>query len=261
MLDAPVVMRRTSQTTVANRGFNDADVAEYRAVFTYLDEHRTSKVTGAQLATTLRSLKPQPDEKTVAKEVGKIKDGCDFNQFLDSLHSAIRTTAKKHRRKTMYTNAISEERRAEMKDAFDTFDYDNDGTISLDELTTVMASCGIYINDDEASDILHEFGHTDAAAVGEGEGHSETLNFDEFVELMSTKEGGEVKNEILEAFNFFDKDGDGTISAEELTTVMLALGEDVGDGDIKDMIQEASGNGSGGVCYADFLKMMTGSAK
>jgi len=257
MLDAPVVMRRSSATTVANKGFNDADVAEYKAVFNYFDEKSIGKVTPKQVGTTLRSLKPMPDEKTVQKEIGKIKEtfgdsGCDFNQFLDSLHTVIRTTAKKHRRKTIYTNAISDERRAEMKDAFDTFDYDNDGTISLDELTTVMASCGIYINDDEACDIINEFGHIDTE-------RGNNLNFEEFVQLMSTKEGsGGVKNEILEAFNFFDKDGDGTISAEELTTVMLAMGEDVTDGDISDMIQEAGGNGSGGVCYQDFLKMMTG---
>lgn len=255
MLDAPVVMRRTSQSTVANKGFNDADVAEYRAVFNYFDDKNTGKMTANQVAMTLRSLKPMPDEKMVAKIKETYSNGCDFNQFLDSLHIVIRSTAKKHRRKTMYTNPISEERRAEMKDAFDTFDYDQDGTISLNELTTVMASCGIYINDDEACDILNEFGHQHNSS------DTSNLNFEEFIQLMSTKEGGEVKNEILEAFNFFDKDGDGRISHEELTTVMLALGEDIRDGDIYDMIQEASGNGSGTVCYQDFLKMMTGSAK
>ena len=34
-----------------------------------------------------------------------------------------------------------------MKETFDMFDYDKDGTISLDELQTVMASCGVYVTE------------------------------------------------------------------------------------------------------------------
>ena len=258
MLESPqqVVLRRSSASnnnTVANKGFNQDDVNEYKQVFNFFDEKRTGKVMPKGLATTLRSLKPMPDEKMVQKEIGRYTRDVNFEQFLDSMHVVIRAMAKKNRRKTMYTNCISDERRNEMKDAFDTFDYDSDGTISLDELTTVMASCGIYITDDEASEIINEFGHIDTE-------RGNNLNFEEFLQLMSTKEGGEVKNEILEAFNFFDKDGSGTISGEEVKTVMVALGEDISDMDIFDMIQEADTNGNGEVCYQDFLKMMTGSA-
>lgn len=252
MLNTPqVVMRRNSFTKIENKGFQQEDVEEYKAVFQYFDSAGEGVITSKQLATTLRSLKPVPDEKYIQKEVCKInkntKGVCDFEQFLECLHTTIRAQTKRQRRKTIYTN-ISDERRNEMKDAFDMFDYDNDGTISLGELQTVMASCGIYITEDEARDILNEFG-----AVNGG-----NLNFDEFLALMSTKESGEVNSEITEAFKFFDKDGDGLITADEVKTVMVALGEDVTDGDIFEMIKEADTNGSGSVCYQDFLKMMTG---
>ena len=251
-----VVMRQTSTSTnntIANKGFNQDDVNEYRAVFNFFDEKNSGKVTSKSLATTLRSLKLAPTERMVQKEVGRYVDGVNFEQFLDSLHVVIRATAKKNRRQSIYTIQISDERRNEMKDAFDTFDYDHDGTISLDELTTVMASCGIYITEDEANDIIKEYGHIDTE-------RGNNLNFEEFLQLMSTKVGGEVKNEILEAFNFFDKDGSGTISADEVKTVMVALGEDLSDMDILDMIREADTKGNGEVCYQDFVKMMTGNA-
>lgn len=254
MLEAPrqdQVTRRNSFSRIQNKGFQQEEVEEYKAVFTYFDAGGKGVITAKQLATTLRALKPKPDEKWIQKEISKINDNlkgeCDFDHYLETLHTTIRQANKRQHRKTIYTN-ISDERRNEIKDAFDMFDYDSDGTISLDELQTVMDSCGIYITEDEAFDIIHEFG---------SEGR-DNLNFNEFLMLMSTKETGEVNSEILECFKFFDRDGDGTISADEVKTVMMALGEDITDGDIFDMIKEADNNASGSVCYQDFLKMMTG---
>ena len=47
----------------------------------------------------------------------------------------------------------------------------------------------------------------------------------------------------------FDKDGNGTISAEELKLVMAGLGEDLSDEDLKEMIKEADIDGDGEVNY------------
>ena len=73
MIDSPVVIRRMSPT-LANKGFSQEDVEEYRAVFDYFDIHHTGTVTSKQTATTLRTLKPSPDEKIVQKEVHKINE-------------------------------------------------------------------------------------------------------------------------------------------------------------------------------------------
>ncbi len=233
---------------------------EYKAVFEYFDKTNCGHISAKKVATTLRCLNPKPDESVIEKEVGKLAVAgdvgkCDFDGFLECLHKTIRVTSKKKngaaKKKNVVCTTISDERRAEMKESFDTFDHDGDGTISLDELKTVMASCGLYITEEEANDIILEFGHTDAE-------RGNNLNFDEFVQLMSMKEGGDLNSEIREAFNFFDKDGSGTISAEEVKTVMLALGEDISDSDVFDMIKEADSNGNGEVCYQDFFKILTG---
>jgi len=243
-----------------NKGFRQEDVEEYKQVFDFFDIQSKGHIEAPNVATTLRSLNPVPDEHLVAKEIAKVGESyggaCNFEQFLEVLHTTIRATKKKTRnqRRRSTQLSISEERRAELKESFDMFDYDNDGTISLDELQTVMASCGIYITEDEANEIIEEFGHEDSE-------QGNNLNFEEFVELMTSKENNtDANKEIQEAFNFFDKDGSGTISAEEVMTVMLALGEDISDTDVFDMIREADTSGNGEVCYQDFYKILTGGA-
>ena len=43
---------------------------------------------------------------------------------------------------------------------------------------------------------------------------------------------------IQEAFLFFDKDGDGTITTKELVTVMRSLGQNPTEAELQDMINE-----------------------
>ncbi|XP_071165749.1 calmodulin-like isoform X2 [Mytilus edulis] len=62
--------------------------------------------------------------------------------------------------------------------------------------------------------------------------------------------------EFKEAFNLFDKDGDGTISCTELGTVMRSLGCNPTEGELKDMIKEVDADGSGCIDFPEFLEMM-----
>lgn len=104
------------------------------------------------------------------------------------------------------------------------FDIDSSGTISSNELASVMRSLGQNPTDGEVSLILDKI---DIDRSG-------TIDFDEFVTLMSptVREGKagipaeqeEEDAELKEAFWVFDKDGNGTISFDELSSVMKALG-------------------------------------
>ena len=59
----------------------------------------------------------------------------------------------------------------------------------------------------------------------------------------------DTEEEIRETFLFFDKNGDGLITARELKMVMCNLGVKVTDEEINDMIQEADTNGDGVINY------------
>lgn len=53
--------------------------------------------------------------------------------------------------------------------------------------------------------------------------------------------------ELKAAFQVFDRDGSGTISAEELRNVMKSLGENLTDDQIDEMIREADKDGDGSI--------------
>ena len=64
--------------------------------------------------------------------------------------------------------------------------------------------------------------------------------------MMSTSvKSADIEHETRAAFAVFDKDGSGTISAEELRQVMKSLGEDLTDREIDEMIAEADKDKNG----------------
>ena len=141
----------------------------------------------------------------------------------------------------------TEELIAEFKEAFSLFDKDGDGTITTEELGTVMRSLGQNPSEAELQDMINE-----GDADGDG-----TIDFPEFLAMMALKvKDTDAEQEIRAAFRVFDKDGNGFISAEELMHVMNNLGEKLTDEEVGEMIREADVDGDGQVNYEEFVKMM-----
>ena len=63
--------------------------------------------------------------------------------------------------------------------------------------------------------------------------------------------------DFREAFNVFDKDGDGRIAAKELGTVMRSLGQNLSEAEIQDMMNEVDIGGNGTIEFDEFLYMMS----
>uniref|UniRef100_A0A1I8HZF4 Calmodulin n=1 Tax=Macrostomum lignano TaxID=282301 RepID=A0A1I8HZF4_9PLAT len=61
---------------------------------------------------------------------------------------------------------------------------------------------------------------------------------------------------LKEAFNFFDIDHDGRITAGELHKVLKFLGTKVTENEVKMMIADVDSDGNGTVEFNEFLKMM-----
>ncbi|KAH0842860.1 Calmodulin [Fonsecaea pedrosoi] len=136
---------------------------------------------------------------------------------------------------------LSDEEVKAYKDVFALFDKDGSGTITAQELGEIMKSLGQNPSDSELQDMINE---VDVDRSG-------SIDFEEFLKMMSTTvKAQDFAHETRAAFNVFDKDGSGTISADELRQVMKSLGENLTDEEIDEMIREADKDKNGTI---DFL--------
>jgi calmodulin len=62
--------------------------------------------------------------------------------------------------------------------------------------------------------------------------------------------------EYKEVFSMFDRDGDGTVDADELGAVMGSLGVNPSDAEIQQMIEEVDTDGNGTIDFGEFCALM-----
>ena len=100
---------------------------------------------------------------------------------------------------------LTDEQKAEFKEAFALFDKDGDGSITTKELGTVMRSLGQNPTEAELHDMILEVDK-------DGNG---TIDFDEFQALMIRKmEDTDTEEEFVESFRKFNPDGNGLINVK-----------------------------------------------
>jgi len=146
-------------------------------------------------------------------------------------------------------HGLTEEQVADFKEAFMLIDKDEDGLITVSELSTVMKSLGQRSTDKELKSLVREVSNDSLRT---------TVEFNEFLQLMSKKiknDGGE--EELLEAFRVFDKLGEGWIMSTDLRDVMKHLGERLSDPEVDDMLKEADRENKGRVFYQEFVQLLT----
>lgn len=111
----------------------------------------------------------------------------------------------------------------ELTATFRVFDQDGDGKISKGELATVLRSLGDDMSDDELQQVI-------AKVDGDGDGFIDLDEFIRFHRTLSSSSNSPVQSveesvALRAAFDVFDVDRNGFISAEELQTVMRSLGD------------------------------------
>ncbi|XP_033755642.1 calmodulin-A-like isoform X2 [Pecten maximus] len=140
----------------------------------------------------------------------------------------------------------------DLREAFRLFDKDGDGSITTDELGTVMRNLGQYPNTDELNMMLKEIDI-------DGDG---TFSFEEFVQVMANMGGiseqseEDEEEELRQAFRVFDKTGCGYISASDLRAVLQCMGEDLTEEEIDEMIAEVDIDGDGRIDFEEFIACM-----
>ncbi|GMH20187.1 hypothetical protein Nepgr_022028 [Nepenthes gracilis] len=136
----------------------------------------------------------------------------------------------------------------ELAEAFKLIDRDGDGRITKPELEALFCSIGASPpSDEEIEAMLREIDR-------DGDG---CISLEEFCAVSPAFVPASDSAELREAFDVFDADHDGKITAEELLNVLTAiLDERCTLEDCRGMIKNADKNGDGFVCFEDFALMM-----
>merc|ERR1711937_401804 len=143
---------------------------------------------------------------------------------------------------------LSEDEVEEIKEAFDLFDNDGSGAISVNELTSAMQSLGFDVKHAVVYNMV-----SDLDADGSGE-----IEFGEFLDVMTAKlSDRNTREEIDRVFNLFDKDRNGTFEGDELSKVCKELGEDMPEEDVREVIGRMDVDGDGAVGLDDFYAVIT----
>ena len=91
-------------------------------------------------------------------------------------------------------------------------------------------------------------------SVADADGSGE-IDYSEFVVATMDKKKL-LSNEKLEtAFNLFDKDNSGSISADEIKDV-LGVGKNIDEKVWNDLVMEVDGKGDGEISFSEFKTMM-----
>lgn len=173
-----------------------------------------------------------------------------FYTFTYTLWQA--STSKKQnsgfaRKKNMIKFELTEEQKADIKEAFDLFDPDGTGRIATKELKVAIRALGIEPTKEELKKLVAD---VDPDSVGK-------LSFEEFLDIMTVKMSEkDSKEEVLRAFRLFDDDDTGKISFKNLKRVATELGETLTDEEIQEMIDEADKDGDGEISQEEFLRIM-----
>lgn len=143
---------------------------------------------------------------------------------------------------------MSEDEIEEIREAFNLFDTDGNGTIDPKELKEAMQSLGFEAKNQAIYQLI-----SDIDKDGTGD-----IDFEEFLDLMTAGISNmESKEDVLKVFNLFDDDKTGFISLQNLKRVTKDLGEIMTDAELLDMIERADTDQDGLISFDEFYAIMS----
>ncbi|CAF0860617.1 unnamed protein product [Rotaria sordida] len=157
----------SSPSNVANKAFYDIspeELAELREAFRVFDQNGDGSITLSELRIVLDQMGLDPSEEELQdmiREVDEDQSGTiSFAEFVDMVKKAVDTNKNS---------------REELFRAFQVFDLDQNGFITMEELRTVLQATGDRPTDEDALEMIAE-------ADIDGDGR---INYDEFVLIMT----------------------------------------------------------------------------
>ncbi|KAI4319556.1 hypothetical protein MLD38_033141 [Melastoma candidum] len=141
-------------------------------------------------------------------------------------------------------DSLSEEEIAGLKEMFKMIDADGSGQITMEELRVGLEKVGADLKETDLIDLMQ------AADID----NSGTIDYGEFIAAMLHLNKIEREDHLYAAFSYFDKDGSGYITQDELQHACEQFGLE--GFRVEDIIQEVDQDNDGRIDYSEFVAMM-----
>ncbi|KAF3442777.1 hypothetical protein FNV43_RR16694 [Rhamnella rubrinervis] len=139
---------------------------------------------------------------------------------------------------------LSEEEIAGLKEMFKMIDTDNSGQITFEELKDGLRRFGANLTESETYQLMQ------AADVD----NSGTIDYGEFIAATLHLNKIDREDHLFAAFSYFDKDGSGYITQDELQQACEEFG--IENVHLEEMIREVDQDNDGRIDYNEFVAMM-----
>jgi calmodulin len=133
------------------------------------------------------------------------------------------------------------------KKAFDSFDKDGSGLLGVQEIYKAFISFGMEITKEEVEEKI---------AVVDSDGSGE-IDFPEFMGMINGLQGEDEKSEedeVLRAFQTFDKNGNKFLDCREFKYILTSLGDKFTDEEVTEIFKEADLDRDGKLFYHEFIE-------
>ncbi|KAK7091622.1 uncharacterized protein [Littorina saxatilis] len=146
---------------------------------------------------------------------------------------------------------LTEEQKAELKQAFSMFEKAGKGRIQARDLGELLRCLGWNPSEQDLEEARHELEVTGLSARG-------TISFAD-VEAYVARRGGiyygnNAEEDILVAFQVLDKSGNGRIEVEEFRHFMTTMGERMSNEEVEDLLRSAKRDGHEFIEYKDLIR-------
>lgn len=180
------------------------------------------------------------------REDGKVSDKPLDNAVLIRMKQFRAMNKLKKLALKVIAENLSEEEIKGLKQMFNNMDTDRSGTITYEELKTGLSKLGSKLSEEEIKALM------EAADVD----NSGTIDYIEFITATMHRHRLDKEDNLHKAFKFFDKDGSGYITRDELKHAMTQYG--MGDeATVDEVIEDVDADNDGKINYEEFVAMMT----
>ena len=148
-----------------------------------------------------------------------------------------------------FIELLSEQEIYELREAFNIFDVESEGSIGTVHLGLLMNSLKQYPTQEEIKEIIKEIDVNNEGRI----------YFNQFLKIMAKRIKNVKEDEdkyIKKLFSFLDRNNNGLISLHEIKYIVTHSSENISDRDIELLMKEADTDGDGLISFEEFMKIM-----